>query len=656
MMLRSLGLKISLLVALVIIIMIGAIVYIVNTRTTAMVDEITSNEAKAANHALALALQEYQDGAHACAEMIANSPEVIEALMDGDEILLRSEIDLLGMEMDIVTLCDTDGNVFMRMHNDKVGDNILNEHAISSALTTGVGASTIEEVPGMGLSTRGSAAITDHSGKIIAAVTCGQDLSLPKYVDEVKEKSDCEVTIFNGDTRMSTTLIDEKGERAIGTKASDEVIDKVLNQGQSINAHIPLFGSIYAVVYTPLTVDGEILGVLFTGVNIDHSLAAHNSMITLVVTAAVVTGAIGLLLTFLCSTLIVSRPLKKIGVFAEKIKSGDLGISSPSASTIDVRSSDETGVLARALEQTYTQLQGYVGEISERMQGLSSGDLTTESTYDFHGDFIQIKNSINGIVRDLNKIISEVHLSSQQVSTGAKQIADGAQSLASGATEQASAVEELSASIVDINKMAKDNMENATSAKDEFQSVGQMMGVCTEQMEQMLSAMQAIDEKSKDILKTTKLIDDIAFQTNILALNAAVEAARAGQHGKGFAVVADEVRNLASKSAEAASETASLLEGSSQSVEEGNIIVGKVNESLHAVAEIAMKSAEMIANVQYISTQQSDAMEQVATGIDQVSQVIHQSSATAEESAASSEEMSGQSELLQEMILQFKLE
>ena len=238
--------------------------------------------------------------------------------------------------------------------------------------------------------------------------------------------------------------------------------------------------------------------------------------------------------------------------------------------------------------------------------------------------------------------------------TESRHIAGGAQALAQGTTEQAVSVDELSTAIIEISNMAKENSRLTSVTLNESMESSRLMNACTEQAGYMLEAMRMIEEKSNIILKTTKVIDDIAFQTNILALNAAVEAARAGQHGKGFAVVAEEVRNLASKSAEAAKETSNLLESSSHSVEEGSRIAEKVSESMKSVVGIAQINAENIARVQSLSTSQSEAIAQINSSIATMSRIIQQISETATDSAASSEEMSSQADRLGRLIYDFR--
>jgi len=474
-------------------------------------------------------------------------------------------------------------------------------------------------------------------------------------VDAVKVFTGSEVTIFDGDARLMTSLTDETGARVVGTKASDTVIDTVINQRKNYSLQITLFGHEYCAYYSPIITEEGVVGMLFNGVLIDEALAGQRSMMSSVLVIGIICGIVGVLLIIVFNMFAVSKPLKKIGAFAEKIASGDLGISSASASTVDVRSSDEIGVLARTLERAFAQMKGYVGEIRERMNSLAEGDLSTESTYDFQGDFVLIKDSINEHVRNLNHTMTEINNSSSQVSSGAKQVADGAQSLAQGSTEQAVAIKELSKSISEITEKTKINAATADKTSALSATIKENAEKGSRQMDDMIAAVNDINEASMNIGKIIKTIDDIAFQTNILALNAAVEAARAGKAGKGFAVVAEEVRSLASKSAEAAKDTGSMIQNSMEKAELGSHIAGETAASLNDIVVGIKESSGLITEIAKSSEEQSLSITQINTGIDRVAQVVQQNSATAQESAAASVEMSGQSDMLQQLIAQFDL-
>ena len=408
-----------------------------------------------------------------------------------------------------------------------------------------------------------------------------------------------------------------------------------------------------------LVVDGESFYCGYANINdltmlVLFPRSEYNSYVSPVIIVGVAGIAVALLITALIFFL-VSNTLKPLvflsGIMNRAGGTGDISLRAEDVTLLNqqAQAEDEIGQTFKG----YSLLATHIAENARQFQTIASGDLTAEIKLVSNADVMGM--SLKNTIDTLNNMFSEINQASNQVSTSSKQIADSAQNLAQGANEQASSVDQLSLSITEINNLARESSENATAAMEEVEKSGQLMDVCTEEMEQMLTSMRSINEKSKEILKTTKVIDDIAFQTNILALNAAVEAARAGQHGKGFAVVAEEVRNLASKSADAARETATLLEGSSQNVEEGNRIVERVSASLQSVVELSQKNAERIANVQSISAHQSEAMIQITNGIEQVADVIQQNSATAQESAAASQEMSGQSALLLEMVSRFKL-
>lgn len=297
-------------------------------------------------------------------------------------------------------------------------------------------------------------------------------------------------------------------------------------------------------------------------------------------------------------------PLEKVKVAAEKMAEGNLDVD------VEVDSKDEVGVLAKAFQRMALQL---------------------------------------------NDTISNINSASDQVAAGAGQVSAASQMLSQSSTEQASSIEETTATIEEITAQTKENAENANRAR-EVSLIAQENGALGDQkMEEMLVSMEGINASSTKVSKIIKVIDEIAFQTNILSLNAAVEAARAGQHGKGFAVVAEEVRNLAARSADAAKETTDMIEGSIHEVEAGMKIAEETSEALEKLTKGASEVAQLVGDIAEASKEQDIAITQIGQAIAQISDVVQTNSATAEESAAASEELSSQSDILKEMVGKFQL-
>jgi len=340
---------------------------------------------------------------------------------------------------------------------------------------------------------------------------------------------------------------------------------------------------------------------------------------------------------------IISNPVKKIVTAANQLAIGDMDI------TFDTEHRDETGQLIKAFKNLVTSTR----EQAILVERIADGDLTVDVPIRSDKDLLGRK--LSEMVKKINGLLLNISNAAEQVSAGSKQISDSSMALSQGATEQASSIEELTASIEQVSSQTKINAENASKANEMAEQAKNYAITGNEQMKKMLKAMDDINESSSNINKIIKVIDDIAFQTNILALNAAVEAARAGQHGKGFAVVAEEVRTLAGRSANAAKESTALIEDSIKKSEEGARIARETAEALEKIVDSVESVSKLVSDINNASNEQAVAISQINQGVMQVSQVVQENSATSEESAAASEELSGQADLLYELISRFRL-
>ena len=381
---------------------------------------------------------------------------------------------------------------------------------------------------------------------------------------------------------------------------------------------------------------------------IQNNLKIVNSINMFTVFLLVVAVILSVLISLIVTKSIVV-PIRELSNVSENLSKGILDTN------ITYSSKDEIGAMADSMRASMNKLSMYISDIDKALETLAKGDFNITRTEPFVGDFENIEKSFTKFIVEMSATISKINGVSEQVAIGSQQVLVGAQELAQGATEQSSSVDDLSNIINSITEDINLNAKNAQEANILANRAGQSLVNSNEKMRQMIIAMTDISEKSNEISKIIKTIDDIAFQTNILALNAAVEAARAGSAGKGFAVVADEVRNLAQKSAEAAQNTTALIEGTVEAVKNGSLIADETAKSLLEIVEDSTRTTEMMINIAEASEKQAQAANHIRETISEISSVVQINSATAEESSAASEELSMQSKALKELVGGFTL-
>ncbi len=474
-------------------------------------------------------------------------------------------------------------------------------------------------------------------------------------LDTLKEKMDCEFTIFHGDERAYTT-IQQNGQRAVGTRLSSDIADNVLKQGQSYVGYAKILGEKHLCSYVPTYgPNGQVDGLIFAGISMSKAYAHMNFTVLLACLAALACIIVGIWIVSVYIKRTVSMPLFRLTVLAQTFEKGDLGLNQHQTMMADVESNDEIGVLSQSFDRTICRLRNYIGEIADILERIANGDLNAQTTQDYVGDFASIQTSLNDILQRLNETMGQIVNSSKQVADGADQMSNVAQALSQGAMEQSTSVDELARTMQVVTGHIKQTAANAQQTQQQTEDMGRRLTESNQKMQEMIAAMQEMTDSSNEIGKIIKTIEDIAFQTNILALNAAVEAARAGEAGKGFSVVADEVRNLAGKSAEASQYTTTLIERSMNAVDKGTQIVDVTAKQLEDVVNKAQGIVSTINNIAVDARDQADTIEQVQAKIDQISSVVQNNSATSEESAATSEELRAQAGILKQLVNTFNL-
>nr|WP_319489493.1 methyl-accepting chemotaxis protein [uncultured Caproiciproducens sp.] len=633
-----------------------AVVVSINSVFTNRIFEDTYEEQnQTAMQGLKSILSDYQVNLGSAGKELAQNTDFLDAVAGGNQysIVETMKNQIKAYNISYAFLTDVRGNILYSTTTDFDLPEFSKLNHVKKAME-GKNVIVNEAISGKTLSICCGTPVK-RNGNLIGMISTVQSLEDHNVIDQLKQYTGCDFTVFNGDEGVNTTLMKDK-KRQTGTKMDAAIAQKVLTGKQNYTGKTDVLGTSMMVNYVPiLGDDGKAVGAMFTG----KSIAATEQRSMQTVAVSVGAALLVMLISTVCLRRIVKKrvkkPLGQVVSLANSMERGEIGIRNKDVVKLTVKTKDEVGQVAGALENTLVGLQRYIGEISGVLSAVSQGDLTVKTQMEYFGDFTEIKTALDQIIDSLNAVFTDIDRAAESVSSRSEQISSGATALSQGAAEQAGATEQLSATISEISNQIQKTAQNAAVAS----SIAQESFVAVEKgnhdVEEMLTAMNDINSASAEIRKIIKTIEDIAFQTNILALNAAVEAARAGSAGKGFSVVADEVRNLAGKSAEASRQTAKLIENTILLVNNGMSIANSTSTSFQEIRTRANQSANLISAISKATGEEASAVAQVTSGIEQIAQVVQTNSATSEENAAVSQDLSAQSQQLRKLTGRFRL-
>lgn len=456
-------------------------------------------------------------------------------------------------------------------------------------------------------------------------------------------------------TDESTMIFDSESMEYVGQRLSDLLpakeyakIQKGIDTGESFHVSTKKDnGTRLMRFYTPIDAAGE----TWWAASALSKFDLNKSTLTLVILMVVI-AVVSLAVILIISSRLIAKyiaPIKGVVEEADRLAEGDFSTS------LEVVFNDEIGELTNKFEIMSSRLREIIKDITKNLKEMANGNFNISTEADHVGDFKEIEEALLTVVTDLSKTLAEINNVSDMVASNASQLSDGAQSITEGATDQASSVEELQGTIINVSEQVKKNADNAMEANKMAKIVGEEITNSNEQMQQVVQAMDIINERSMQINGIINTINDIAEQTNLLSLNASIEAARAGEEGRGFAVVATQVGNLAAQSAEAARTSGELIMQAIDAVDEGKRMV---DETASKLLESVNKTKELVKNIGLISEAseaQSEALGQISQAANQIAAVVEENTAMAEESSANSEELAAQAQKLKELVSAFQL-
>ena len=559
------------------------------------------------------------------AALIAEDGTLARAIADKDHALTR-ELGQKVMKMagsDFMTITDEVGKVIARGHSDKYNDSVINQETVVLALKGQPSAAIVEGtiVP---FTIRASHPVM-YEGKLVGSISVGKSLVTSEYLDWLKQLSGLNVTVFKGDTRIMTTITNN-GQRAVGTKLqSPEIVDAVLNKGETRFAHNKILGVDYNSAYWPLRdAHDKIIGMWFVGMPIDVLQQLERDAINKAIMVGCALLAVQLTLSVIIG-LRVSAPVGKITRYALGVAEGQKDLK------LDVYSKDDMGQLADALRHMEGNLRKLVQDASDqaeqaRLMGEEAKRAMEEAKQAQaqaeiakRDGMISAAAQIEGVVESLNASINDI--AEQVDNTG------GALSHAvSRLSETATAMEEMNSTVLEVARNAGGAADVSASAKVKAQVgsevVSKAVSGIQEVQRQSMSlkdGMAKLDEHAKAISQIMGVISDIADQTNLLALNAAIEAARAGDAGRGFAVVADEVRKLAEKTMTSTTDVGNAIKAIQQSAAQSIQEVDMAVRNIASATEFSNKSGEALQEIVVMVDQTADEVRAIATASEQQS-------------------------------------